>query len=196
MKLYTLLIGGVACALATSAFAQSRDTNGDGKIDKAETLAAARATFERMDAHRDGRLSLGETTSGSEIDRAMIAARGDTAGFTLDSLLASSAARFDENDTDKDGFMSRDELTASLRRVRDVAADGKLDKAESLANSRTMFERLDTDKDGVVGGMTLAEAQARAAAGFDANDTNKDGFLTPEEIKAATLASIAARAGQ
>ena len=68
MKLYTLLIAGAACALATSAFAQSRDTNGDGKIDKAETLAAARATFERMDANRDGRLSLGETTSGSEID--------------------------------------------------------------------------------------------------------------------------------
>lgn len=206
MKRFTLLIASAALAVAGSAFAQglgpqaAADLNGDGKVDKAEYIAGAKAMLDRYDLDKDGRITLSEQAAmggDGAIQRALIAKHGeDYSAITLAALQADREVRFGQVDTDKDGFISREELRESLRPVRDILADRKLDKAESLAQAKVMFERLDTDNDGKVGGLTLAETQARAAARFDRNDTNKDGFLTADETKAATLAAIDAPRGQ
>ena len=77
------------------------------------------------------------------------------------------AERFDELDTNKDGQLSFEELRAGR---------GK------HGGKGEHFKRVDSDNDGKV---SKAEALAAAAAAFDRADTNKDGFVTPEEMKAA-----------
>jgi Ca2+-binding EF-hand superfamily protein len=78
------------------------------------------------------------------------------------------AKRFDEIDTNKDGQISADEMRASHQKARgeswkklDTNADGKVSKAEAQANAPRLAER------------------------FEQIDANKDGFITPEEMKAA-----------
>ena len=201
MKRLTLLTAGLACAMATSAFAQNRDANGDGKTDKTEYLAGLKASFEKTDTNKDGKLTLGEQAAagerGGELGRAEIAAMGaDHVVMTLEALLAGSERAFAERDSNKDGFIDRAEVEASLRPMRDMMADGKVDKAERLAQARQQFERLDTDKDGKFGDKTLDDFLATSAAIFDRSDTNKDGFITSDEAQAAALASIAERSGR
>ena len=79
------------------------------------------------------------------------------------------AAHFDEIDTNKDNQITMEELRA-------FHAGRHGDHAGAF------MKRMDTDNDGRI---SKAEALAAAAARFDAADTNKDGFLTPDEIKAA-----------
>ena len=91
MSLKALLIAGVACAIATSALAQSRDTSDDRVTDKAERLAQSRVQFERLDTDKDGKVG----------------------SVTLADALATSAAIFDRSDTNKDGFITTDEAQAA-----------------------------------------------------------------------------------
>ncbi len=86
------------------------------------------------------------------------------------------AKHFDEIDTNKDNLLSADELRAYHQKARgghwkklDTDGDGKISKAEAQANAPRLFEH------------------------FDQIDTNKDGFITPEEMKAAHEARRASR---
>lgn len=78
------------------------------------------------------------------------------------------AKRFDTIDTNKDGFITTDEM--------------KVARAKAVA---VMFKRLDTDNDGRV---SKAEADAKAprlAKHFTTVDANKDGFVSKDELAAA-----------
>lgn len=77
------------------------------------------------------------------------------------------AKQFDQIDTNKDGFLSKDELQAMR------AKHGEQRQA-----------RPDTDRDGNI---TRAEAERfpKLKDNFDKLDTNKDGVLSKEEMKAA-----------
>ncbi len=78
------------------------------------------------------------------------------------------AKHFDQIDTNKDGFLTREEFAA--QRAKMAAASLKA-----------------VDKDGD-GRISRAEADAKAprlAKNFDQIDTNRDGYLSKEEIAAA-----------
>lgn len=172
------------------------DKNHDGRLDKDELPRREQerrhggrdghAALQRLDADKDGRISRAEAAA----DPAF-------------------AARFDRLDLNKDGFVDRadHELAASQRRdawfkAADTDGDGTLSRAEFDAAAGQWEGRrgpgprpgrqmargeaiaaLDKDGDGRI---SRAEAAGSPlAARFDSLDTNKDGFLDREELKAA-----------
>jgi hypothetical protein len=104
-------------------------------------------------------------------------------------------ARFAKADLNKDGKLSREEVSDfvvhNIFDARDANKDGKLSPTEwwpdNDAEQRAMFNKRDTNKDGFV---SLAEALAwgRANKGWGdimkEADTNADGFISPAEAKA------------
>jgi len=84
------------------------------------------------------------------------------------------AKRFDEIDANHDGQLTADELRAFHQKMH----EGRKNKGAAF------FKKLDADGDG-----RLSRAEAQAAPGlaghFDEIDANKDGFITPDELKAA-----------
>lgn len=103
--------------------------------------------------------------------------------------------RFDKADKNKNGLLSREEISSALVtevfESRDTNKDGRLTKAEWLvgddAGREKLFRDRDTNKDGVV---TLEEALAYSQKKGIANevlreaDTNKDGSVSREEATA------------
>jgi hypothetical protein len=97
-------------------------------------------------------------------------------------------------DTNGDGMLSKAEA-AALPRIAanfdaiDANQDGQvtLDELHAFMKSRhghfagRMFKSADANGDGKV---SRDEFMARAAARFDKLDADKDGFLTPDELKA------------
>ncbi len=86
------------------------------------------------------------------------------------------AKRFDAIDANKDGFITRDEMKAAHAKV---------------ASAR--LKAIDTDGDGRI---SRAEANAKAphvARNFDAMDTNKDGYLSKDEMAAAKKRRLESR---
>jgi Ca2+-binding EF-hand superfamily protein len=73
-------------------FAEKYDTDGDGKLSKAEEETAWKAFMEQFDTDKDGKISFEE---GKAIHEA-----------ALDDF-------FDKADTDNDGLLTREELTAA-----------------------------------------------------------------------------------
>jgi Ca2+-binding EF-hand superfamily protein len=71
--------------------------------------------------------------------------------FDLDAFIK-------EHDTNKDGYLSKDELPEVFRHN---------------------FDKLDTNKDGKI---SREEARGHIKKDFDAVDTNKDGFIDREEL--------------
>lgn len=122
-------------------------------------------------------------------------------------------AKLDQNG---DGFISRDEAATDKRLAKrfddiDANKDGKLDKNEMQAHRQAQYQAMrerhaqmaarikaaDTDGDGA---LTKAEAQAAKLDGivkhFDQMDANKDGKLTPDEMRASMMARHKAMRGK
>jgi Ca2+-binding EF-hand superfamily protein len=84
------------------------------------------------------------------------------------AALPKLAQHFDEIDANHDGQITREELRAHFQQARaahwkkiDTDGDGRISKAEAQANAPRLAER------------------------FDQLDANGDGYLTPEELRAA-----------
>lgn len=93
---------------------------------------------------------------------------------TKEEVTAAMTARATEADTDKDGKLSPEEL---------VVMHEKAQAARKLDRANAMITRLDADKDGV---LTLAEMAAAPGADrmFSHLDANADGTISKEEVEA------------
>ena len=100
------------------------------------------AAFERMDADKSGDLSLEE-------------------------LVAGGNPRITAADTDGDGNVTLEQITASFK--------------GSDAAAQEFMGRFDTDKDGVI---SRVEVEARRTSNFKLLDVNSDGKLVKDEMPA------------
>ena len=99
------------------------DTNGDGKISRAEHAAGAQAMFGKMDANADGMVSADE----------MAAAHGER---------KSSKLKFWDK-KDKEEMSVFENLS-----IIDTNGDGQISRAEHEAGSDKMFTKMDKNDDG------------------------------------------------
>lgn len=224
--LASLTAASVSAATPTPAAGKSAaraqiDRNGDGVIDRDEAKAHPRlaAKFDALDKNKDGKLDASERPRHAgkrHGGRHGHGARGGFADAALDidkdgrisraEAAASErfAARFDQLDVNRDGFIDKAdrEQHAKARRdtwfaAADADRDGKLTRAEIDAADATRraefqqrmqargaerFAALDTDKDGRIS-RDEAKAAGRLADRFDALDANKDGYLGKDELQ-------------
>ncbi len=202
MRLLALALA--AATLSTAALAQQGvaasgkaqrmniDVNNDGFIDRAEAGRHERLAgkFDQLDKNGDGRLSADERPQrmGKHGRRgmgghhgAMMKADADKDGRISRAEAAADpklAARFNEMDGNRDGFLDRADWDAKARERKeawftaaDSNRDGRLSKAEMDASSAKR----------------LAEHQQKArthsAERFQKLDANKDGSLSRDELE-------------
>jgi Ca2+-binding EF-hand superfamily protein len=84
------------------------------------------------------------------------------------------AEKFDQIDSNKDGQLSRGELSAWK----------KAHRGERQAKAAERFRHADTDRDGAISRAEAEKHAPRLAKKFDLIDGNKDGKLTPDELRA------------
>ncbi len=145
---------------------QKADTNGDGKISRAEMTASLEARFAKMDADRDGQL----TQKDFDLKRQQRLEK-----------------RFADMDTDRNGQISKAEFMAAHQARADKRAGmggpgGHKWRGGPRGGRGMGAEMRDIRNGGVV---TKADFIAKGMARFDRLDTNKDGFVTADEMKAA-----------
>ena len=150
--------------LTPEEFIKRFDKNGDGVLTKDELPARLAASFDRLDANKDGKLDKKEVAT---LIRVLRQRQGQGQG----SPQAERAVKglLERLDTNKDGKISKAEakgpLAQNFDRI-DINKDGYLDKQELLRGLRL----------GLLGG-------GRAPVDFDALDKNADGRLTRQELK-------------
>jgi hypothetical protein len=140
--------------LAIAAVAAPQGAAG-GAISRAQFVAQMDNQFGKMDANRDGQLSKAEIEQ-SQTEAAVAEAK------------ARNRARFAELDTDKNGQLSPAEFAAAT-------------PPPPAANGQPTLTRGDRNRDNQI---SLAEHRIVTLANFDRLDTNRDGVVTPAEMKA------------
>lgn len=149
--------------------------------------------MEKLDSDHDGRVTLAEMRAFKE--RLWLKADANKDGVVtqaeIAALLASKGAeRFASKDTNKDGSLSRDEVTRMPQKLFekiDTNQNGLLERSELSAkhpkkeNGRKgPFVRIDANADGKI---TKAEVDQFVSERFEELDLNGDGAITREEMK-------------
>lgn len=158
IKTYTLLL--LAAGILTSTASAKPE---DGKGEKGDRPNPAEH-FAEQDTNGDGYLSLEEVQA---------------------SQRSRMAEHFETLDTDGDGLLSKEELKEGRKMMRDKmkemrGPDGEGEKGDR-PDPKKMFEKMDADQSG---GISKSEAKGPMAKAFDKIDTDGDGELTPDEMKA------------
>lgn len=119
---------------------------------------------------------------GNHFGKADADGNGALSRAELEKSLPHLALKFDQIDTNKDGQLSRDELSAARKAHRHAHKKGS--NADRQARTAERFKHADANGDAKI---SRAEAEAnvpRLAKKFDAIDTDKDGQLTQDELRA------------
>jgi hypothetical protein len=153
------------------------DMNSDNRVGRSEWPGNARL-FTRLDANRDGSLSIQEYTQGG--------------GYSLDAL-GGPSYRFSNIDMNNDGWIGRNEWNmadSDFNRL-DVNRDNRISRFEfendtaatnDYRYSPAQFNTFDINRDGWV-----TRAESRMASGeFDRFDTNRDNRISRWEFDIAT----------
>jgi len=156
------------------------DANKDGKVSKAELTAALDARFAKLDANRDGKLTKEDREIGRQarLDQRFAALDSDHNGqISKAEFAAGHQARFDRRDGEGRGGREGGHRFGG-RGGHHGFGGGMGFHGRGGPGGEAM-------KDGV---LTRAEFMARPLAMFDKADSNKDGFVTADEMKAARQA--------
>ena len=168
-----LATAAAVLSLTASAWAQ-QPVESERKPDpqRAEQMRAkyqerTQERFRKADSDGDGALSKAEAQAG----------------------MPRLAKDFDAIDTNKDGKITPDELRAhGARRHAQTTQRGDRPRRQDAEARKARFDqdfkRADTDGDGALSKAEAGKAMPRLARHFDAIDSNHDGKITQEEVKA------------
>jgi len=130
-------------------------TTTDAPLPRAQFIAGMDGEFRKMDADKNGQLTK------SEIEQ-----------FQTQQLAAQARARnkslFGQLDKDKNGQLSQSEFE-------------KIATPAPVANAQPMIARMDGNRDSQISG---AEYRTATLANFDRVDSDRNGIVTAEELKA------------
>jgi hypothetical protein len=157
--------GGVAFAQQAPARAMGADTDGDGRLSRAEFVNQRVERLTAMDTNRDGSVSVEER-------RAAMQTR----------MAARAEARFDRLDADNDGAVSRAEFDAAHAARGEARADRgarPMRAHRGPAHGQRGMARM-----GARAPVVIADVQARAEQAFTRLDADNDGFVTAAEARA------------
>lgn len=135
------------------------DTNGDGKLTRAEFDAGQRAHFAEIDTNKDGKATPEEFRKFHDAKRAEM-----------------SKIRFDAADKDKNGQLSQAELAD--------ARDGKGGRDGMRGHHGRRGEHGQRGGDDDAKPVSFTEFSARGIEAFTRADANKDGTVTISELQA------------
>lgn len=129
--------------------------------------------FAKLDANRDGFVTKAEADAAKEGRRERIEQRVEKRREGM----------FERLDTNNDGSISRSEFDSAHQAMAGGMGQRRHVRLRMMhaGMGGKIFETADADKDGRV---SIQEATAAAAAHFDKADTNHDGTLTPDEMRA------------
>lgn len=148
----------IAVISALASAAQAQST-GPQPILRAAFVAQMDAQFGKIDSDKNGQLSRAELEQ-HEMQKALAEAQ------------ARNEALFDQLDVNKNGQISATEFA-------------KLVAAPSAISVQPMLTRMDGNRDGQV---SLVEHRTATLANFDRLDTDRNGVVTPAEMKAGGIA--------
>ena len=142
--------------IASPALGQAKvAATADAPLPRTQFLAGMDSEFRKMDADKNGQLTR------SEIEQ-----------FQAQQMAAQSRARnkalFGQLDKDKNGQLSQSEFA-------------KIATPAPVANAQPMISRMDGNRDSQISG---AEYRTATLANFDRVDSDRNGIVTAEEMKA------------
>jgi Ca2+-binding EF-hand superfamily protein len=138
------------------------------------SLIAALILLPAIGYAADNPIGAKATRSVSRFSRADTDGNGKLSRAEVGKAMPQLSGRFDSIDTDRDGQLSRGELRAWM----------KAHKGERQAKAAERFKHADTDGDGAISRAEAEQHAPRLAQKFDLIDSNKDGKLTQEELRA------------